>query len=75
MYAVYLRLKDSDILVLPVEIHVEMTGIAHFVFHLLLHAGIFRNNDPDIKVVFVDAFRKGANYICQPSGLNKRNTL
>ena len=75
MNTVHFRLQDSHINPFPVEIHVEMIDILHLILHFLLHTGVLRNDNPDIKILLVNAFRQRTHNICQTACLYKRNTF
>ena len=66
-----LQMHDSYITVLISQIHIKMSDILHSVFPFLFHAGIFRQNNPDVKITLVKAFRKCSCYIGKSSCLNK----
>lgn len=69
------RFQNSDILLSPVQIHIKARNKLQAVFEFLLHTGIFRNNDSDIKILFRKAFRQRTNHIRQAARFNKRNRL
>ena len=66
-------LHDPDVSVLSVVIHVEMIHILKLVADLFLDAHIFRDHDPDVKILLVKTFRQSAGNVSKASGLDKRN--
>ena len=73
--AVHFCLQNAHILASPVEVHVEVCDIFHFILHLLLHAGILGHNDPDIVKLLVELLGKRTDNICQTTGFDKRNAF
>ena len=75
MDAVGLRLKNADIDILPVEIHIEMRHIPKLILHLLLHAFIFRNDHTHIIIFLINALGQRSHNVCKTTRLDKRNTF
>ena len=74
-HTVVLHLKHSDILLAPRQFQIKMSQILHLIFIFFRNCGIFRNHNPDIKLVFIEIFRQGTHYIGKSSCLNKRYTF
>ena len=56
--SVHVGTQYPHVLLVPVKIHIKMCDILQFLLHLRFHAGIFRQNNPHIIVLFVNTFRQ-----------------
>ncbi len=68
-------LKYTNILLSSRPVHIEVGDILHFVLPLLLHAGIFREDNSYIKKLLVKSLRQRAYNVSQSACFDKRYTF
>ena len=74
-HTVVYQSENPHILALSGDIHVKVCNILQLFFPFLLHAHIFRNDNPYIILLLIKILRERSHNICKASGLNKRNTF
>jgi Fe2+ transport system protein B len=70
-----LERRENDILLSPVQIHVEVCHILHLIFKLFFDSCVFWNHHAHIKILFRKVFRQRTYYIRQTACFDERYTL
>ena len=69
------HLENADILLSPVQIHVEVCHIPHLIFKLFFDSRVFWNHHAHIKILFREVLRQRTYYIRQTACFDERYTL
>ena len=69
------HLENADILLSPVQIHVEVCHILHLISKLFFDSCVFWNHHAHIKILFREVFRQRTYYIRQTACFDERYTL
>ena len=75
MGAVIVHLKDANIVVIPVVVHIEMGLVAQHVLEPLRHEGKQREDNPAVEITLVKILGKRSDNIGKTARLDKWHAL